>query len=197
MTHRFDDVDKWVKRFDAPERAQWQKPAELVAALAVVPGSTVVDIGAGTGYFNQLWSQAVGANGTVIAMDVEPGLVAYMRDRAEREGTPNVVPVLGSYDNPRIPRASADLLVMVNLYHHIDHRIVYLRGLAPALRPGARLVVVDFRPGDLPVGPPAGKKIAPEQVDAEMKEAGFEKIGALELLPHQFVSIFRVADGAK
>src|SRR6185295_9822250 len=99
----FADVDYWRKVFDDPARDAWQKPAELVAALRLARGMTVADLGAGTGYFERWLSQAVGTEGTVLAADPEPAMVAQLRQRAEQERTANVVPVLASNDNPRLP----------------------------------------------------------------------------------------------
>ena len=194
MRHRFDDVQRWVARFDDPERATWQRPAELVAWLGVAPGQVVADIGAGTGYFNAHWARAVGPDGAVLAVDVEPAMVAYMRDRARREATPNVVPILGSPDNPRLPPRSVDWIVLVDTYHHIDARRDYFRRLHRAARPGARLVVVDFVPGPLPVGPPPGHKIAPDRVQAELTAAGWALERRWDGLPYQYVLVFRQGD---
>src|SRR5262245_48840955 len=111
--HSFDDVDHWVRIFDDPERDAWQKPAEVVRALALAPGMTVADLGAGTGYFSRYLSAAVGDRGSVLAVDVEPNLVAHLRQRAEKEGTANLTPILGSADNPRLPTGSVDLILIV------------------------------------------------------------------------------------
>src|SRR5262245_13412515 len=91
---RFDDPAAWAKVFDDPARDAWQRPQEVVAALGLRPGQRVADLGAGTGYFSRHLSRAVGPTGAVLAVDPEPNLVAWLRDRAEREGTANVVPVL-------------------------------------------------------------------------------------------------------
>ena len=104
--HSFADVEHWKSVFDDPARAAWQKPEELVRALEIRPGMTVVDLGAGTGYFSRFLSAAVGPAGTVLAVDPEPNMVAQLRARAEQEKTDNVVPILASPDNPRIPAAS-------------------------------------------------------------------------------------------
>jgi protein-L-isoaspartate O-methyltransferase len=92
--HDFADVRYWSSVFDDPARDAWQKPDELVAALAIARGSAVADLGAGTGYLSRRLATAVGPQGTVFAVETEPNLVAHLRRRAEREKTPNVVPVL-------------------------------------------------------------------------------------------------------
>jgi len=190
-THSFGDVAYWSSIFDDPERDAWQKPRELVAALDLAPGQTVADLGAGTGYFSPYLSQAVGANGTVLAVEVEPTLVAHLRLRAERERLGNLVPVLASFDNPRLPAAGIDVLLVADTYHHLDHRTVYLPQLRRALRPGGRVVVVDWKAGVLPQGPPPDHKLARDQVVAEMQAAGFRLVGEPDLLPYHYVLVFQ------
>src|SRR5204863_3661274 len=136
---------QWSKVFDDPGRAAWQKPEELVAALHLQPGQRVADLGAGTGYFSRLLSTAVGADGTVFAVEIEPNLVTHLRDRAEREGTRNVVPVLASADDPRLPAGMLDVILIVDTYHHVDDRIGYFRNLRRALRPSGRVAIVDWQ----------------------------------------------------
>lgn len=190
--HGFDDVERWVKAFDDPERDAWQKPEALVAALGVQPGQTVADIGAGTGYFNAHLARAVGESGHVIAVDIEENLVAHMSQRAEKEGTPQVAPRLGKPDDPGLTAAEADLVMMVDTYHHVNARVDYFSRLKAALKPGGRLVIVDFKPGDIPVGPEPEHRIPAEKVDAELGEAGYTLLEAPELLPYQFVRVYGV-----
>jgi predicted methyltransferase len=190
-SHSFADVDYWSKIFDDPARDAWQKPTELIAALAVRPGQTVADLGAGTGYFSRYLVDAVGADGTVLAVEVEPTLVAHLRQRAEREQWATVIPILASTDNPRLPAGGADLILIADTYHHLDHRQRYLPQLRRALRAGGRVAVVDWKPGELPEGPPPDHKLRPEQVIAEMRAAGFEFVDSLDVLSYQYVLVFR------
>ena len=193
--HGFEDVEHWVSVFDDPERDAWQKPGEVVAALGLRPGDVVADVGAGTGYFNPYWSRAVGSGGAVLAVDVEPRLVAHLRDRAEREGTRNVVPILGSADDPRLPPGAVDVAVLVNTYHHIDRRRDYFRRFGRFLAPGGRLVIVDWRAdGEVPVGPPPEHRLPAERVAEELGTAGFVPVGGVDFLPYQYIRIFRVGD---
>lgn len=195
VQHRFDDVDRWVKAFDDPARDAWQQPAALVAALQIPAGATVADIGAGTGYFNHHLAAAVGPTGRVIAVDIEPGLVEHMAARALSEGTPQVEARLGLPQDPKLVPAEADLVMLVDTYHHIDSRKAYFARLLTTVKPGGRLVVVDFKPGELPVGPPPQHKVPPDQVRDELVEAGWTFSGDLDLLPHQFVQVYSRAGG--
>jgi predicted methyltransferase len=192
--HDFADVEHWRRVFDDPARDAWQKPRELVAALALRPGAWVADLGAGTGYFSRWLAAAVGPTGAVFAVDTEPNLVAHLRRRAEEERTPTVIPVLASADDPRLPPAALDLVLIVDTYHHLDARLAYLRRLAAALKPEGRVAIVDWEKRPLPVGPPPEHKLAREQVVDEMRAAGFALVDAPALLPHQYFLIFARGD---
>jgi predicted methyltransferase len=187
---RFDDPAYWSTVFDDPARAAWQKPEALVAALGLRPGQCVADLGAGTGYFSRLLSAAVGPAGTVLAVDPEPNLVAHLRARAEREGSANVVPVLASLDNPRLPAGQVDVVLIVDTYHHIDNRVAYFRRLRQTLRPPGRIAIVDWQKRPLPVGPEMEHKLAREQVVHEMETAGYRLAQEPSILPYQYFLIF-------
>ncbi|HVO26013.1 MAG TPA: class I SAM-dependent methyltransferase [Candidatus Margulisiibacteriota bacterium] len=189
--HSFDDVAKWTKVFDDPARDEWQKPGELIADLKLHPGMRVADLGAGTGYFSRYLAAAVGSDGTVYAVDTEPNLVVHLRERAEQENTPNVVPILASADNPRLPVAGIDLILIVDTYHHIDARRAYFGRLRRSLAPGGRVAIVDWQKRDLPVGPPPIHKLARDQVVDEMTAAGYVLAAEPDVLPYQYVLIFR------
>ena len=196
-SHRsFDDVAQWTSVFDDPSRDAWQKPAELVRALRLQPGMTVADLGAGTGYLSRYLSAAVGPEGTVLAVDVEPNLVIHLRKRAEKESTHNVTPILGSVDAPRIPARSVDLALILDAFHHIDDRIDYARRLKRALRPDGRVAIIDWQKRDLPVGPEKDHKLARKKVLGEMTEAGYVLVEEPTVLPYQYFLIFRPADAA-
>lgn len=190
-SHRsFADVPYWSGVFDDPKRDAWQKPDALIGALGLTPGTCVADLGAGTGYLTRRLSAAVGPTGTVLAVEVEPNLVAHLRARAEKEGTANVVPILGSLDNPRLPTGAVDVLLIVDTYHHIDGRVAYMRARRAALRPGGRVVVVDWEKRPLPVGPEMDHKLAREQVVDEMQRAGYRLVEQPSVLEHQYVLVF-------
>jgi ubiquinone/menaquinone biosynthesis C-methylase UbiE len=192
--HSFDDVEHWKAVFDKPERDEWQMPEKVVAALDLKPGQSVADLGAGTGYFVPHLATAVGEQGTVFAVEVEPNLVAYLRDRAEKESLPQVIPVLTSTGTPRLPHARVDLVLIVDTFHHLDYRSEYLRKLADALSPLGRLVVIDWMKKPLPEGPSPDHKITREQVVEEVTGAGFELVESPDFLPYQYFLIFRKAE---
>ena len=186
----FADAARWAAAFDSPDRDAWQKPADLLAALGVRPGMAVADVGAGTGYFVVRLASAVAPGGVVYATDVEPDMVRWLRDRADKQGYANVVPVLGSAREPRLPPRSCDLVLIVDAWHHVEGRVDYARKLRSALKPGGRVAIVDFKPGLLPVGPPPGMKLLEREVASEFIEAGYRQIPPYTKLPYQYVLVF-------
>ena len=188
VDHRFDDAEKWAEVFDDPERDAWQKPQAVVGAMSIEPGMVVADIGAGTGYFNPHLAKAVGPEGSVIAIDIEQTLVDHMNARSDK--TDNVQARLGKSDDPGLKPAEVDRILLVDTYHHINERTAYFGALRQTVKPGGHLIVVDFKPGDLPVGPPPGHKIPPEKVVAELKNAGWNLVAQPDVLPHQYVLDF-------
>ncbi|MFO7181738.1 MAG: methyltransferase domain-containing protein [Pseudomonadota bacterium] len=182
----FSEVERFARHFDSPERAAWQKPDEVVRLLDVTPGATVADIGAGTGYFLAPLSRAVGPNGRVLALDVEPNMVEYMRRRAQREAIANVDVRTVAPDDPGLAASSVDRVLIVNTWHHIGNRPHYAAKLAQALRPGGAVYVVDFtRESD--IGPPVQHRLSPEQVLRELEGGGLKAEIVKESLPKQYV----------
>ena len=189
MHHRFQGAEAWAKEFDAPSRDAWQKPEAVVAALALSPASRVADLGAGTGYFTMRIARIVSA-GKVWAVDSEPDMARYLRERAAREGLTNVEAVLATTDDPRLVEP-VDVVLVVDTYHHLERRAAYLPKLVTALAPGGRIVDVDFTMGDLPIGPPEHARVTPEVVDGEMASAGLRRVSLdVATLPHQYIAIY-------
>lgn len=186
--HRFDDAAAWSKQFDDPARDAWQKPDEVVALTAIEPGMTVVDLGAGTGYFEKRLSAAVGPKGKVIALDVEPNMVAFMKERAARDGLTNVEPRVCPPDSTGLAAASVDRILVVDTWHHLEKREAYAKHLGETLAPGGSVVVVDFTK-ESPKGPPKEHKLAAEDVVRELTAAGLNARVAEETLPDQYVVI--------
>lgn len=191
--HRFDDPQRWSQVFDDPARDAWQRPDELVRWLALAPTARVADIGAGTGYFAVRLARAV-ANGRVWAEDIEPSLVAHMQQRFARENISNAFASLGTEESPLLAEP-VDLVLVVDTYHHISNRAAFFQRVRDRLRPGGRVVIVDFRE-DSPMGPPREHRLAPAVVTREMTEAGFRAGPTLDTLPNQYVLSFTAADGA-
>jgi len=186
--HSFGDAQKWSHVFDDPERDAWQKPHEVIQALALKPDAAVADIGAGTGYFAVRLANMV-PQGRVYGVDIEPDMVKYLAERAKREKRANVVAVAGAPDDPKLP-AKVDLVLLVDVYHHVEERPAYFRRLRAALKPGGQVAIIDFRL-DSPEGPPRKARIPPEQVKAELTQAGYDLAAEYGFLPNQYFLLFR------
>jgi len=184
--HDFHDAAEWAKRFDDPSRDAWQKPDEVVALLQLRPGMTVADLGAGTGYFEPYLSRAVGERGHVLGLDVEPSMVAYLRDRAAREGLANVESRQVAPDDPGLAAGSVDRIVIVDTWHHLPDRPAYARKLAAALAPGGTVTIVDFTL-ESKMGPPPAEKISAERAAEELRAGGLRAEIVPESLPEQYV----------
>jgi SAM-dependent methyltransferase len=184
--HPFKDASSWARVFDAPDRDAWQKPKDVVAAMAIAPGMVVADLGAGTGYFLPYLSRAVGDQGRVLALDIEPDMVAHMTARAEHEKLGNVVAQLVKPDDPGLPPESVDRVLIVDTWHHIDARPGYATKLRAALRPGGTVTIVDFTL-ESSHGPPKEHRLRPEVVLEELAQGGLRAEVLKTALPDQYV----------
>jgi SAM-dependent methyltransferase len=188
--HQFGDADKWAKVFDDPARDAWQKPHEVIAALKLTPDAAVADIGSGTGYFAARLAHFV-PKGRVYGVDTEPDMVKYLTERATREGLANLVSLAGTPDDARLP-AKVDLILMVDVYHHIAAREKYFRKLQGSLKAGGRIAVIDFRE-EAAMGPPKRERVPPERVRSELAQAGYALAEEHAFLPNQYFLVFRPA----
>ena len=186
--HGFGGAEHWAKVFDDPARDAWQKPHEVIQALKLAPDAVVADIGAGTGYFAVRLAHMT-PQGRVYAVDTEPDMVKYLGERAQKSGAKNLLPVLGAPADPKLP-GKVDLVLMVDVYHHIDQRAAYFRKLAGSLKPGGAVAIIDFTK-ESPVGPPPSSRIAAGEVKAEMKAAGYELATEHAFLPNQYFLVFK------
>jgi len=185
--HRFDDAEAWAKSFESPDRDAWQKPDQVIAALALAPDAKVADVGAATGYFPVRVARVV-PQGHVYGVDIESSMVEYLARRAEKEGLANLTAVLATLDDPKLPEP-VDVVMLVNTLHHIEARPAYFARLASSLKPGGRLVIIDFKKGN-GRGPPDSEKLSPEQVAKELGEAGYAQAETFGFLPDQYFLVF-------
>jgi len=180
------DLNEYIARLDDPARDEWQQPDVALAALGITQTSVVCDVGAGTGYFALRMAKLAAQ---VYAVDVEPQLLVLLRDRVASAGLRNVTPVLGLPHDPLIPPAVFDLILVVNVFHHVPERAAYLRRLQAALRPGGRLAIIDFHKRELPVGPPVDHKLSREDCLEQVRAAGLQVVTELDSLPYQYFLI--------
>jgi len=192
MHHRFEDAEQWAKTFDDPARDEWQKPAAVVAKLGLEKTAVVADIGAGTGYFTVKLAAAV-PKGKVFALDVEADMVRYLDERAKKDGLANVVAMQSRPDNPELAEP-VDVAFLCDVVHHIEDRTSYFAKLKDRLRPGGRIVIVDFSP-DAPddgPGPPKKHRLSIATLDQELAASDLERTMLdRELLPYQYIVEYR------
>lgn len=180
----FEDL---VAGFENPERDAWQKPAEVLAFLGDVQGKTVMDIGSGSGYFS---FRLLEAGATLICADVDERFLTYIDERMAREGVPasRMETRLVPYDSSTLKPGEADIVLIVDTYHHIESRVAYFAEVRAGLKPGGKLVVVDFFKRDDPVGPGVAMKMSEDVVMAELREAGYTEFNLdVERLPYQYL----------
>ena len=181
--HHPPTSEEYAKVLEDPSRDEWQKPHDVVMALGLKPTDAVADIGAGTGYFARRFAMHAAK---VYAVDIDEKLLAQVRSQAP----PNLETVLAAPDDPRLPERSVDLIFFCDVLHHIDNRSAYYPKLVKALKPGGRIVVVDFYKKELPVGPPPEMKLTDQDVIAEFQNAGFKLSKRLDVLPYQYFLFF-------
>jgi SAM-dependent methyltransferase len=187
--HSFDDPARYVERWEGPKRDAEQRPAEVLSFCGVRPGHTAVDLGAGTGYFVPHLARAVGEQGRVLALDVEPKMVEWLVARVAREGLTRAEARLAAPADPGLAPSSVDVVLVVNVWHHIDDRPAYLARLASALRPGGRLCLVEIKP-EAPFGPPAAHRLTPAALKQELSSSTALVVGEEVLdLEHQYVVV--------
>jgi ubiquinone/menaquinone biosynthesis C-methylase UbiE len=191
------DLEGYIARMEEPSRAEWQKPDEVVRALGLQAGQVACDVGAGPGYFSLRLARAVGDAGHVYAADVEPRILTVLRERLRASGAPNLTPVLSLRDDPLLPAASCDLVLIVDTYHHFPDGPAYLRRLARALKAPGRIANVDFHKRELPVGPPPEHKVARETFLADAAAAGLQLVQEHAFLPHQYFVVLAPAGAGR
>lgn len=185
----FHGAREWSKVFDDPKRDQWQKPARVIDALGLAEDSVVADIGAGTGYFAiPLAKRYPGAK--IIAVDVEPDMVAYLKKRARKEKLKNVRAIKVPADAPITLPEKVDLALVVDTYHHIAERTKYFSRLGEFIKPDGQLVIIDFTL-DSPEGPPAKHRIQPDRIREELEPLGYVQDKTYDFLPYQFFLVFK------
>ncbi len=190
MHHRHDDPVAYIASLEDPKRDAYQKPDEVMKALALRPGEVVADIGAGSGYFALRFARAVGDTGRVYAVDISPDMVRHVNRRVRDTGIRNVVSVLAEPDDPLLPDASVDRFVIVDTWHHIEDQAKYLGLMKRMLKPGGQVVHIDFQKRELPIGPPLAMKIAREDLVKQMEGAGFRLAAEHTFLPYQYFLVF-------
>ena len=181
------DGASWLER---RERDQEEEPDLGLRLLKVAKGSTVGDVGAGSGYMSLRLAKIVGAQGKVYAVDVQPGMLQLLQQNAAKAKMANVVPVLGAYDDPKLPAGELDLIIMVDVYHEFSQPQRMLQRMHEALKPGGRLALFEYRAEDPNVPILPLHKMSKVQVKTEVELEGFKQLRVFDDLPWQHLIVF-------
>jgi len=178
----------WLVR---PERESEERPDAALDAIGVVKGSTAADVGAGVGYMTWRLAERVGPGGKVYANDIQQKMLDLLTQNMEQRKLANVVPVLGIFDDPKLPAGAIDLVLMVDVYHEFSEPQRMLRHIRESMKPDGRMVLLEYRAEDpnVPIRPE--HKMTVGQVKAEVDPEGFRLDRVLETLPRQHILIFR------
>lgn len=181
--------EELVKRFESEDRDEWQKPDEVIRFLGDLKNKTIIDIGAGTGYFEFKMNEP---SAKIIAADVDDRFIKYINDRITKEKSSNISARKAEYEKPPVSEKEADIVFMVDVYHHIENRKDYFSMLKRGLKLNGEMIIVDFKKGDFEHGPPNEMKIEPQTVIDEMKLAGFNLVAEdTTTLKYQYMLKFK------
>jgi len=185
MGHNFAD---WLER---PERDAEEHSEKLVDHLNLKAGDVVADIGCGTGYFSRRLAKKVSPGGRVLGVDIQPEMLQILTNKMAEAGVTNVAPILGTITDPKLPTNSVDLALMVDVYHEFDHPFEMMQAIVRGLKPGGRVVFVEFRAEDPKVPIKAVHKMSEAQVKREMAPFPLEWVETLDPLPRQHIIVFK------
>lgn len=185
-------ADEWALTLENGRRLEGLEIEAVVAQIGLQPGQLVADIGAGTGIFSVPLARAVSPGGRVLSVEVDEGFLPIISDKARQAGVDNITPVLGQFGDPRLPRGDVDVAFLHDVLHHIEQRASYIQALASYLKPGGRIVVVDYDM-NVPGVPHANQPemlISPDQVAGWMRAAGLEMTREVGMFPDKFFVIY-------
>ncbi|OFW09937.1 MAG: hypothetical protein A3H96_02725 [Acidobacteria bacterium RIFCSPLOWO2_02_FULL_67_36] len=184
------DPKAYIAMLEDPARDAYQKPHEVMMALALREGERLADIGSGSGYFSLRFAAQVGPAGRVYAVDVSPDMITYLNRRVRDAGVDNVRTILAPPDDPLLAGASVDRVFLSETWHHIEGHARYLSVLKKALKPGGQVIILDFQKKETPVGPPMEMRISRDEVVHEFEQNGFRLVKEHTFLPYQYFLVF-------
>lgn len=179
-----------IRSAERSERDSWQKPDQVVQALALENGDVVADIGAGTGYFARRFARAVAPDGKVYAVDVAADVLGFLQQEAGKEGLRNVVSIVSQENDPLLPRDAVDLVFFCDTTHHIANRTEFYRRMASGLKQHGRMAIVDYPPGGEHAPHPPDQLVPRSEAIREAQEAGFALVREFSFLPRQYFLLF-------
>jgi ubiquinone/menaquinone biosynthesis C-methylase UbiE len=187
------DVTRWKNNLESEGREVYARRNEILAATGVKPGMAVADVGAGTGLFTLMFAQAVKPGGRIYAVDISQAFIEHIRQSAKARGLDNVTAVLTDGTETNLPDASVDLVYMSDTYHHFEHPGETLQSIRKALRPGGRMVVIDFERIPGVTSPQRIQHVRADKQTAirEIEAAGFRLIEEKKLMRENYFVVFQ------
>jgi ubiquinone/menaquinone biosynthesis C-methylase UbiE len=176
---------------DRPEREQEERPADVIDALELRGGEVVADLGAGSGYFTFRIAPKVGKKGKVLAVEIQDEMIETLRQRMAAQKVANMEVVKGAENDPHLPANGVDLVLMVDVYHELAYPFEVMTAIGKALKPGGRVVFVEYRKEDPKVRIKELHKMSVEQLEKEMQAVGLTRLKTVETLPIQHIVIFQ------
>jgi ubiquinone/menaquinone biosynthesis C-methylase UbiE len=192
MHKMHSDPKAYIAALEDPKRDVYQKPHEVMEALAIKEGEVIADIGSGSGYFTLRLARHVGDKGRVYGVDVNPDMLLHLNRKIRDLGVLNVSTILAAPNDPLLPQP-VDRFLIVDVWHHIEDQAGYLALMKKQLKPGGQVVMIDFHKKELPVGPPADMKISREDLLKQMEGAGYRLAKEHTFLPYQYFLVFTPA----
>lgn len=178
---------EWLTR---DSREQEERCSLMITNLGVKPGMTICDMGCGNGFYSLQLAKMVGTKGSILAVDVQPEMLTYLRNRMEQTGIENITPILGSFHDPRLPKSPVDLFLLVDVYHEFSHPEQMLAAMRGALSEKGLVVLVEFRAEDANVPIKPEHKMTKEQIMKEMTANGYKLDHEFDRLPWQHMMFF-------
>jgi ubiquinone/menaquinone biosynthesis C-methylase UbiE len=180
----------WLVRH---KREREEAATTMRANLGLKPGMTVCDLGSGNGYHTLPMAEAVTEAGKVYAVDVQPEMIQMLKERIEEKAVKNIIPIVGEVDDPKLPPASCDMILLVDVYHEFSHPEAMLTGMKKALKPDGVIVLVEFRAEDDSVPIKPEHKMSKAQIHKEMQANGLKLVREYDGLPWQHMMFFGLA----
>jgi ubiquinone/menaquinone biosynthesis C-methylase UbiE len=181
---------EWTKTLESPERIASLRTGDVIAKLNLKPGDVVADLGAGTGLFSLPLARAV-SSGRVYSVELDEGFLTQIRGKAKNENVTNIVPVLGKFTDPGLPARDVDVAFFHDVLHHVENRAAYIKSVAGYLKPGGRIVVIEFNPGDSPHKAEPALVVSKEQTAAWMADAGLAPSEDISLFADKYFVVYR------
>lgn len=195
---RDPDVDRYITMFEGESRAIYKHRFDILEALALKPGQDVADIGAGTGFFSLMFAEAVEPKGTVFAVDIAENFIDHIKSNSKEHGIKNVKPVLCTDRDTKLKKNSVDVVFICDTYHHFEYPFDTMASIHRALRPGGKLMIVDFErvKGVHSDWTLDHVRCGKGTVTDEVKDSGFDFVEEIPMMEDQYVLVFRKRDVA-